>query len=76
MDTHYPDSVEDFDTIDEEDNILDEEALVAQQELSEQAKKIEEEFRNVFYEGNQMKKVKNTNDIDHRYKVSGYELAL
>ena len=51
-DTHYPDSVEDFDTIDEEDNILDEEALVAQQELSEQAKKIEEEFRNVFYEGN------------------------
>ena len=46
MDTHYPDSIEDYDTIDEDDGI-DEEVWVTQKELSAEASKIEKEFLNL-----------------------------
>ena len=46
MDTNYPDSLDDFDTLDEENSNTDEGGWVAQ-ELSQQAKQIEERFRNV-----------------------------
>ena len=49
MDTHYPDSVDDYDTMDEEDENIDEEAWVTHQQLSEEATKIEKEFLNVDY---------------------------
>ena len=43
MDTHYPESVEDFNDLEEEE---DEEHIRVQQELAEQALKIEREFWN------------------------------
>ena len=43
MDTHYPESVEDFNDLEEEE---DEEHIRIQQELAEQALKIEREFWN------------------------------
>ena len=46
MDTHYPDSVDDYDTMDEDEENIDEEA---QQQLSAEATKIEKEFLNVDY---------------------------
>lgn len=49
MDTHYPDSVDDYDTMDEEDGNIDEEAWLTQQQLSAEATKIEKEFLNVDY---------------------------
>ena len=48
MDTHYPDSVDDYDTMDEDEENIDEEAWVTQQ-LSAEATKIEKEFLNVDY---------------------------
>ena len=49
MDTHYPDSIEDYDTIDEDDGI-DEEVWVTQKELSAEASKIEKEFLNLDFQ--------------------------
>ena len=44
MDTHYPESVEDFNDLDDDEN---EEHTRVQQELAEQAMKIEKEFWNI-----------------------------
>lgn len=44
MDTHYPESVEDFNDLEDEE---DEEHVRVQQELAEQAMKIEREFWNI-----------------------------
>ena len=44
MDTHYPESVEDFNDLDDDE---DEEHTRVQQELAEQAMKIEREFWNI-----------------------------
>ena len=44
MDTHYPESVEDFNDLDDDE---DEERIRVQQELAEQAKEIEREFWNI-----------------------------
>lgn len=44
MDTHYPESVEDFNDLDDDEN---EEHTRVQQELAEQAMKIEREFWNI-----------------------------
>ena len=47
MDTHYPESVEDFNDLDDTEDTEDEELIRVQQELSEQAMKIEREFWNI-----------------------------
>lgn len=49
MDTHYPESVEDFNDLDDDE---DEERIRVQQELAEQAKEIEREFWNIDFNWN------------------------